>query len=89
MLAVAFFAVAVFGLVVLRLTQLRPHVEVFQNVARDAGKGHLIFGNVAQTHEVLACFFFNPRTPQVNQRLRRRRWLEAGQLFAHDHGDGF
>ena len=89
MLAVAFFVFAVVGLVVLRLAKLGPHVEVFQDVACDAGEGHLILGNVLQPCEILAGFFFNPRTPEIDQRLRGGWWLEACQLFAHDHRDGF
>jgi len=63
------------------------HVEAGQHLPHRPAEPALVLQGVAEPVEILAGLLLNPRAPQIDDLLGRRRRLEAGHAFARDHRD--
>ena len=79
MLVWAFAVSAVVSLIV--VPQFISHFQLHQKITHGLGKVVLIFQNVSKVFQRFASPFLNPVPPDIDQVLRRFRWLSAGQLF--------
>ena len=60
------------------------HVERRQDVADGGGEPLLVGDLVGQAREILAALLFQPRPPQVDERLCALRWFGPGQFLPHE-----